>query len=470
MERSRFRLPRFTGALTVRRRVAGLIVALLGTPLLTFVLVLTHTEESLAVDVLCFQLLVVVVALIGGFWPALAAAILSGVSLDFFLVSPELAITVAEPIHFLALAVFVVVAALVSLVVDAAARRSRIAAKAIADAQFLSTVAGGVLRGEDTLQAMVTTVRVSFGLTGVRLLAGDTVLASDGEPTPDEKVQTVAVGDRAVLELSGRELDAAAWRLLDVVVAQTDAALEHRELAATASEVEPLERADRVRSALLAAVGHDLRRPLAVATTAVSSLRAGGRLSEQDRRALLASAEESLASLSQLLTNLLDVSRVQAGVLAVSAVDLDIDDLLPSVLDEMHLSPGDVDLALDAAVPRVFADPVLLQRVLVNLLANAVRFSPADRAPRVSAGPEGDRIAVRVIDHGPGIPPERLSDVFQPFQRLGDTDNLTGIGLGLALSKGFVEGMGGTLTPEPTPGGGLTMVVALPPSPRMGRP
>ena len=124
--------------------------------------------------------------------------------------------------------------------------------------------------------------------------------------------------------------------------------------------------------------------------------------------------------------------------------------------------PDELELDLNPEIPLVSADPGLLQRVVVNLLANATRHSPDDSKVRITTSSLDDIVEIRVIDHGPGIPPDRIDDVFVPFQRLGDTDNTSGLGLGLALSKGFVEGMGGTLTPEDTPGGGLTMVVALP--------
>lgn len=461
----RFALPRLTGGLTRRRRVAGFATALIVGPLLTWGLSATSSIESMASDVLAFQLLVVVVAMIGGFWPAMFAAVLSGLALDFFFVAPLYTITIAHPLHLLALGLFMVVAALVSFVVDQAARRSRIASRAAAESELLATIAGGVLRGEDALQSLISRTRESFGLNGVRLLAGDEVLYTDGEPADSEHTTVLPVGDRATLELSGRDLEASDRRLLAVIVAQIDASLEHTDLTATAQEVGPLAETDRVRSALLAAVGHDLRRPLAAATAAVTSLQSHGiALSEDDRATLLATAAESLDALAALVTNLLDVSRVQAGVLAVSLADVEIDDLLPSALDELALHPGAIEIDLPADLPAARADEGLLQRVIVNLIANAVRFSPDDQPPLLAASTFGGTVQLRVSDHGPGVPDARKSDMFVPFQRLGDIDNLTGIGLGLALSKGFVEGMGGTLEADDTPGGGLTMVVTLPAS------
>ncbi len=459
----RFSLPHPKGALTLRRRVYGFVLALAGGPLLTLLLVNLRSPDSMTADVLGYQLLVVVVALVGGIWPALFAALLSGLTLDFFFVEPLYTITIAQPLHLSALILYLVSAALVSLVVDQAARRTRAAQRAAAEAELLATVAGGVIRGEDALQALVTRTREAFGLTGVRLLAGEEVVSTDGEPADAEHTQRIPVGKRGVLELSGRDLEAGDRRLLAAIVAQLDAALEHRDLAATASELGPLAEADRVRSALLAAVGHDLRRPLAAATAAVTTLRQKDiALSEDDRETLLETAEESLAGLADLVTNLLDVSRVQAGVLGVSLAPTELDDVIPPALDELGLGPADVVLDLAPGLPRLVADGVLLQRVLVNLIGNALRFSPAGRPPVIAASEFGGTVQLRVVDHGPGIPGERREAVFLPFQRLGDTDNHTGIGLGLALSKGFVEGMGGTLEAEDTPGGGLTMVVSLP--------
>lgn len=288
------------------------------------------------------------------------------------------------------------------------------------------------------------------------------VVASSGEPLADNRHTVIPVGEKAELELHGPDLEASERRLLAVIAAQLNAALQHSDLEETASEIEPLAASERIRSALLSALSHDLRRPLASATAAVTGLRAArGSLSDDDSEELLATADESLTTLAALVNDLLDVSRVQAGVLAISLSNVDPADAIVPALDELNVGPGEVELDLDPASPAVTTDPVLLQRVIVNLLANALRYSPDGRV-RVTTSAFADRVEIRVIDRGPGIPRERRDDIFLPFQRLGDTDNTTGLGLGLALSKGFVEGMGGTLTPEETPGGGLTMVVSLP--------
>lgn len=464
----RFALPKIGGALTLRRRLAGMLLALVVGPLVTALLVAFRSEESITSDVLTYQLVVVVVALVGGIWPALFAALLSGLTLDYFFVQPLYTVTVSEPLHLLALILYVVNAVLVSYVVDKAARRSRAAARATAESELLASVSGSVLRGQGALDALVGQTREAFGLTGARLLVDGAVLSAAGSFSGDGDSAspadtTVPVGERGTLELFGVELAASERRLLSVIATQLDAALENSDLAETAREFAPLAETDRVRSALLSAVSHDLRRPLAAATAAVSGIRsAGASLSAEDHRELLATAEESLGSLATLVTSLLDVSRLQAGALAVALRPIDAEDVILPALDELGLGPAAVELDLNPDLPQLMADPGLLQRVVTNLLDNAHRFAPAGTRVRISTSQFAGVVEIRVVDHGPGVDAGRRNQMFVPFQRLGDTDNLTGLGLGLALSKGFTEGMGGTLDTEDTPGGGLTMVVALP--------
>ncbi len=466
----RFRLPRITGgALSVKRRLLGFLLALVGGPLLTWLLVSIRNEDTITSDVLAYQLLVVLVSLVGGIWPAVFAAVMSAFTLNYFFVEPYYTVTIADTRNVWALILYVLIAVLVSFIVDRAARAARAARRAEAEAELLANVAGSVLRGESAVPALISRTRESLGLAGVRLVDADgTVVATDGEPVRDGRYDAVTVARRnggppAMLELHGHTLDASARRLIDAVAAQLSAALEHSDLTATARAAGVLAETDQVRSALLSAVSHDLRRPLAAAVAAVGGLRASGaNLSPDDRAELIATADESLTTLSALVTDLLDVSRVQAGVLAVSLQAVDSAGVVLAALDELGAGPDRFELALDPELPPLEADPVLLQRVLVNVMANAARHAPAGSRVRVTTSRLGGTAEIRVVDHGSGVSPERRDDMFTPFQRLGDTDNTAGLGLGLALSKGFTEGMGGTLTPEDTPGGGLTMVISLP--------
>ncbi|BDI22915.1 DUF4118 domain-containing protein [Herbiconiux sp. L3-i23] len=465
-EAGRRALPRVGGALGWRRRSAGFVLTALGLPAVTALLVAFRSEESIASDVLVFQLFVVVVALIGGIWPALVAALAAGALLDFFFVFPLYTVAIDDPLHLLALVIFLLVAALVSLVVDRAARQTRAARRSAAEAETLATVAGSVLGGQDALDALVTRLRESLGMTSVLLREnGDVVYAStDGSSAREDDHETSSpVGPSASLDLRGRSLPSADRRLLGAFLSQIESALTQRRLTAEAERMRPLADADRVRTALLLAVGHDLRRPLAAATAAVTSLRSKEvDWNPADRSELLDTAAESLGSLANLVTDILDVSRLQTGAFALSLRSTDLDDVVSAALDELGVGPGDVALDMGVDVPDADADAALLQRVVVNLLGNALRYSPDGAAPSIGVSEFGGRVQLRVVDHGPGIPVERRDEVFLPFQRQGDIDNATGLGLGLALSRGFVEGMGGTIEAEDTPGGGLTMVVSLP--------
>jgi two-component system sensor histidine kinase KdpD len=279
------------------------------------------------------------------------------------------------------------------------------------------SIASGVIGGKDAIEALVERLREAFGMTSVALVENGVIVsvsADEATAAPTDEETTLPLGTTAELRLRGKTLAASDRKILGAFVSQLESALERRRLTAEAEGIAPLAAADRLRSALLAAVGHDL----------------------------------------------LDVSRLQAGVLGVTLEPVSLKEVLGDVVDELRLAPGAVQLDL-GEVQAISADPALLQRVLVNLLANALRYSPAGSPPVVTTSEFGDRVQIRVIDRGPGIPSARREEVFLPFQRLGDTDNTAGIGLGLALAKGFVEGMGGTLEAEDTPGGGLTMVVEL---------
>ena len=465
----RFLLPQPRGSLKRSRQAAGFAIVALGLPLMTWPLAAIRTPESMASDVLAYQLFVVVVALIGGIWPAVLAAVTAGFALDFYFVEPVHTVTISEPLHLLALLIFLLVAILVSAVVDRAARRSRAAHRSASEAETLATVSGSIIRGENAVEALANRMRESFGLSNVAITQGGTVLyetdpppGTDHEPE-DSQEAVIEFGDGNSVILRGRDLQASDRRILEAFVAQIEVALLQRQLADAAQELRPLEEADRLRTALLAAVGHDLRTPLSSATAAVSSLRSTDvAWNERDRDELLRTAEESLQRLAELVDDLLDASRLQAGVLAISLSAVGLDEIVPLALDELRVPPGRVLVAVPSDLPAAMCDPVLMQRVLVNLIANALRYSPKDTPPIVAGSSFADRVELRVIDRGPGIPAEDLAEAFQAFQRLGDTDNETGVGLGLALSSGFLRAMGGQLDGEETPGGGLTMVVSLP--------
>jgi two-component system sensor histidine kinase KdpD len=235
---------------------------------------------------------------------------------------------------------------------------------------------------------------------------------------------------------------------------------------APVAAAEPVAEADRMRATLLAAVGHDLRSPLAAAAAAVSCLRSPDlRVTAADQDELLATAEESLDLLSRLAATLLDVTRLQAGARAVFPRPADLAEIIECSLASLGSSGRSVRVDLPPGLPKVVADPPVMERVIANLTANAVRYSPAGSPPLLTASARSGRIELHVIDCGPGVPEADRDRMFVPFQRLGDTDSTTGVGLGLAVSRGLTEAMRGTLHPAQTPGGGLTMTMSLPAAP-----
>ena len=455
---------RIPAALSRGRRIAGLLTALIGLPLLTGLL-LALPDPPLINDILLFLAMAVGVALIGGMWPALFAAVSGMLLLNWFFVPPYGRFAVAQGQNLLALAIFVTVAVAVSWVVDTAARRTRQAARASAEAQTLAAVAGGVLRGDRPLLALLDQLRETFALDAVALLDGGVTVAEVGRAglRAEEADVTVRAGEEVTVLLAGRTLEASDRRVVEAFAAQAAVALRQERLAAEAATARPLAEANRLRTALLAAVSHDLRTPLAAALAAVAGLRSPDvQFDDEDRAELLATAEESLDRLDRLVGNLLDMSRLQTGALGVTSIDVGAEDVVPMALEDLGAAARQVVVRVPDDLPLLHADPGLLERVLVNLIANALRYSPPGRPPMVTGSSHGAVVELRVIDHGPGIPADRWEDVFLPFQRLGDRDNHTGVGLGLALSRGLTEAMGGTLTPDETPGGGLTMILALP--------
>ncbi len=463
-------LPRAQGGLPRQRKLAGYALAVVLMPLLTLALSGLRSSINLTSDALIFQAAVIAVALVGGIIPALVAAVAGSLLLNYYFIPPIHQFTIAQANNVLALIIFAAVGLAVSSIVDTAARRTKQAARSGAESELLATTAGSVLRGQHALSAVLDRVREAFGMESVALLerrdgAWSAAGTSGDHPVsrPDEADVEVPVSDNLVLALRGRALPATDRRVLGAFAAYAAAALEQGRLAAEAEAAKPIAEADRVRTALLAAVSHDLRTPLASAKAAVTSLRSHDiEWDAADHDELLATADESLDKLARLVDNLLDMSRLQAGALAVFPRPADLSEIVARSLDDLGPAARAVHVNIPHDLPEVAVDPAILERVVANLTANALRYSPAGTPPALTGSALRDRVELRVIDWGPGIPEDQRNHMFVPFQRMGDTDNTTGVGLGLALSRGLTEAMGGTLEPDETPGGGLTMTLSLP--------
>ncbi|GGS11700.1 sensor histidine kinase [Streptomyces aureoverticillatus] len=453
-------LPSRRRTLSRPRRVGGPVAGLLLPTLLTLLLDLDVAREhlNLTSEALLFLLAVVGVACIGGVLSAVVASVTASLLLNYWFMPPVGHFALGDPNSVLALVVFAIVAATVAAVVDRSLRLSRRSARATAEAETMSSLAGTIVRGGQPIPALLERAREAFGVDAAELV----------EQPPDTAgadgalVTAVPAGTDAYLVLRGRPLPSADRRVLAAFAAHVGAAVERARLAEAAAEVEPVKAADRMRTALLRAVGHDLRTPLAAALAAIGSLRSRDLdFSEQDREELLATADESMTKLNRLVDNLLDMSRLQAGALKLELRDTALEEVLPPALDSLPVACP-VETGGLEEIPAVLADPPLLERVIANLVGNAARHTPPGEKVLVTASALAGRVELRVVDRGPGLPAADRDRVFEPFQRLGDTDNTTGLGLGLALSRGLAEAMDGTLTPEDTPGGGLTMVLSLP--------
>jgi two-component system sensor histidine kinase KdpD len=463
-----WRLPTVTGALTARRRWLGLALAVAGVPALTALCL--AVDASLPVVLLAFLLLVIAVALVGGLWPALAAAVLSGLAENWFFVEPTGRLTVHRLDDLVSLFGGLVVAIAVATVVDRSARRATAAARSRAETAMLASLSRSVLAGDRGLPSMLDQIREAFGLSSVTMVErtgdGETEVGACGHATGDEPVETVAITDSLALRLGGRALPASDRRVLVAFAEQAAVALQQHRLAAQAAEADRLAAANRMRTALLAAVSHDLRTPLAGIKAASSALRSPDLdLTENDRAELVSTIDESADRLTGLVDNLLDMSRLQAGAVTPTLSPTD----LPTAVDRAltWLEEPDrkrVELDWPEELPPVLADSGLLERVLVNLVGNAVRHAPSGPIA-VAAGILDDDVELRVVDHGPGVAPGDRERLFAPFQRLGDAPAGQGVGLGLAVARGLTESMGGSVSVEDTPGGGLTMAVTLPAAP-----
>ncbi|MFZ0163616.1 MAG: DUF4118 domain-containing protein [Trebonia sp.] len=446
----------------LRRQLAGAALAVAGLPALTALLVAWRGHLNLSDDLLIYLVAVVAVTVVGGFWPAVLAAVAASLLLNWYFTAPLHTFTIAEPKNLLALVLFVTVAVAVSSVVHLAARREADAARSAKETASLLALAQTVLGGDDTPADVLDHLTASHGGYAELLerVAGRWIrVASSGAAGQDASVIRFEVRPDLALEVRGQAASATA-SLLAGYTAQAVAALDRARLRTQAAQAEALAEGNRMRTALLAAVSHDLRTPLASIKASVSSLRQTDvHWTEEDEADLLANIEQNADRLDALVGNLLDMSRLQTGSLAPFLRAIAVDEVAPVAL--RGLDGGDaLQIVVPDDLPLVRADPGLLERVLANLFSNALRHSPPDSPPALLAREDGDRVVLAVVDHGAGVPGDLKEQIFEPFLRLEERS--PGVGLGLAVAKGFAEAMGGTIAAVDTAGGGLTMRVTLP--------
>jgi two-component system sensor histidine kinase KdpD len=460
--------------LSLRRQAWGWGIAAVGLPLLTLLLANTRDTFSLPSVLLLYLLLAMVVALVGGAMPATAAVLVGSLLANYYFTDPQRRFTIHETENVVALVVYVLAAGIVAVLVDRVGRSRLQAGRAGAEAEALAALAGA-MAVPGSLREMLGQVRATFGFRSAALLHdgldGWTVQVASGiDPpaNPEDADVSRELGGGVTLALAGGSLSADDQRVLNAFAAQLAAASEAERLQDEASKATALAHANDLRAALLQAVSHDLRTPLAAIKAAVSSLRQDDiRWTPEAEAEFLATIESETDRLAALVGNLLDMSRLQAAALTVDVRPTGVEEVVIGAV--ASLGPHGARVVVDVAetLPSVAADAALLERALANLIANAANVSPRGTDTRVTAGEVGagldHRIDICVIDSGPGIPPAERELVFQPFQRLVDHHGHgAGVGLGLAIARGFVEAMGGEITIDDTPGGGTTMIVSLP--------
>jgi two-component system sensor histidine kinase KdpD len=467
------RFAQLRGHLSPRRRAIGWALAVLLPGLCSMFGLLLPDQFTASTDVLGYLLVTVVVALVGGLGPALTAAVLGALALNYFFTPPLYSLDVAAYQSLITLVVMLLVALLVALVVDRAARRSEQAVRARTEAALLAAYAHTVLTHPEPVHSLIEQIQRNFTLTSVSLLVrqGDgwqLVAGAGAHPasTVEEADTAVSITEDVTLALSGRTLTAADRRVVETAATQALLALRQQRLTSDAADAQRRADATELRTALLSAVGHDLRTPLTSIKASIGSLRDPElSLSDQDTEDLLATIEESTDRLTTLVGNLLDSSRLATGAVRPLLRPVGYYEVVARAmrtLDERRLVTVDVDERL----PMVRADVGLLERVVANVIDNALRHARPDGPPgepfvAVRAGAHAGHVELRVVDHGPGLPKDTADQAFAPFQRFTDRTG-TGIGLGLSVAKGFIEAMSGTIGAEDTPGGGLTIVLRLP--------
>ncbi|WP_457030780.1 ATP-binding protein [Kitasatospora sp. P5_F3] len=459
-------------AVPPRRRWAGWLLGPAGAVALAALLAPTRGSLGLSGVLLCLLLVVAATARLGGLAPAAGATVAAALAADYFFTQPWHSLVVERTAEVVVLLVFLAVAGIISHLIDNLARRSQQAARARAEAQALARLAGATVHsGALTLPDLLGELRRTFGLDAAGVLnpAGDGWQPgeSSGGPLParpEDAAFAAELDHGTVLVLAGPSLSEENTRLLGPFVTQLRLARERELLGQEAAGAQALARTDALHTTLLEAVAHDLRTPLAAIKTS-----AGGLLAPDIRRrpeevgALAQAIDTESDRLSRMVANLLDLSRLQAGQLPVTVRPVVVRDAVEAAVTGLPGTGVPVVIEVAGDLPDAEADPGLLERALANVLTNAQTWSPPGTPVRVDAGLVTDRVEVRVVDRGPGIPPQEREHLFAPFHRSAvlAEHGPAGAGLGLAVAKGFTEAGGGELTVEDTPGGGTTFVFSL---------
>jgi two-component system sensor histidine kinase KdpD len=414
---------------------------------------------------------IVPIAVLWGLVYAVPASVVSMLAYNFFFLPPLYTFTLDDSRNWFALAVYLVTAVVVSDLAARARRRADDAEQREHESALLADAATDLLRGHDVaeqLERIAGDAARVLGVERARLELGPPRDLPGGDAPLELEADGRVVATLYVPEPSEPTL-AIRRRFLPALGLLLAVAVEREALARDALEAETLRRSDTVKTAVLRAVSHDLRSPLTAIQASVQGLTSPSLvLSEEERASLLDTIAVEAQRLDRLVRNLLDLSRLQAHAARPAAELWSLDDLVGQALVEIGRGEQRVRVALPETLPPVRVDASQIERVLVNLLENALKFSPPDEPIDIQATATRDQVLVRVIDHGPGIPARDLERIFEPFESSG-ASRLRGTGLGLAICRGFVEANGGRIWAESQLGQGASLVLALPAAPSLER-
>lgn len=437
---------------------AGLAIAL--TTLMVYPLKPVAADISLSV---LYLLPVLLVASLWGVWLGTATSVAGALAFNFFHIPPTGRFTIADGENWVALAVFVIAAVATSALADAARSRALEADQRRREADLAAEMSRTLLRDEDLRRALPAAAQ--------RLAASLELPSAAIELLPiegDERRLAFPLREQARQlgtlllphEASEATLRRVQERIVPALEALLAAALDRDALLSDVVETRALRRSDVLKTALLRAVSHDLRTPLTAIIAAAEPL-AGERVDELDRRELAAGIEQEARRLSRLIDDLLDLSRLEAHAAEPRPEWCSLDEVLRTAADHVA-APAQFKFSIGDELPLVRADAAQLERAFANLLENGAQHS-GGHPVSVRARLVGDRLLIRVVDRGPGIPPTQLERVFEPFYRSGnERTGRRGSGLGLAIARGFLEVNGGRLWAESLPGQGTSFVTELP--------
>jgi len=452
------RLRHWRDAIDWRRLLSGCASSVALLALVTGVIALLKPHVPVLSLGVLYLFAVLPIAVVWGLAYAVPVSIAGMALFNFLFLPPLYTFTLADSRNWFALAVFLVTA----IVVSELAARSRRQAR---ESALLAEIASSLLRrGEvsDELERIAAEAARALQVERARIDLGES--GSEGV-SAEERFPLAVEGRRVgtiVLERPRQGSAAARRRLLPALASLLGVAIDRERLAREALEAEALRRSDAMKTAVLQAVSHDLRTPLmAILTSASALVREDLELRKEDRTELAATILAEAGRLDRLVANLLDLSRLQAGGTAPAPELWPVEDLVVQTLDELGEAAARVEVLFPDESPTVRADANQIERVLFNLLENALKYSPAEERVYVQVSATAAEALVRVIDHGPGVAPREQERIFQPFQR-GSDGGMRGAGLGLAIARGFAEANDGRVWAESRQGQGAAFVLALP--------